>query len=62
MVSLVTVYVAYNYLNFLTNELTLLMEDVTLETRHSILSHFGHEFTAYLNQNYEKIVRLVIVV
>jgi hypothetical protein len=48
-----------NYLNFLTNELPLLVEEVPLETRRAIIfqqdgapPHFG-QVTAYLNQRYE---------
>jgi hypothetical protein len=50
---------ASNYLNFLKNELPLLMEDVSLETKRGIFlqhdeapPHFD-QITAYLNQRYE---------
>jgi hypothetical protein len=59
---------ADNYLNFLVNELPLLMEEVPLETRHGIFSQhsgvppcFGCQVMVYLNQCYE-IIELVVMV
>jgi hypothetical protein len=52
---------AGNYLNFLMNELLLLMEVVSLEIRCGIFFqqdgaplHFGHQVTAYLNSSLQK--------
>jgi hypothetical protein len=51
---------AVDYLNILTNELPLLMEDVPLETKREIFfqhdgatPRFDHQDTVYLNQRYE---------
>jgi hypothetical protein len=50
-----------NYLNFLMNKWTLLMEDMPLETRHHIFflcsgtPHFGHEVMAYFNECYRNL-------
>lgn len=48
-----------NYLNFLSNELQVLLEDIDLETRRTMWfqhdgcpAHFGHAVRNWLNQNY----------